>query len=327
MKRFLYASLLLAACSPATPKVDQALPTSTPTPLVAATPTPAAPETPVEEDTGPPLPILHFRPQGNPREGLEKAKDLPGYAKVAALKDNPVPWEPNSVMEGQLLYRAHCASCHCWDGDGDGPASVGMKPMPRNFGKLKEYRFGTGALATFRTARYGIPNSQMLPAPAELTDDQIWKIVHFVSMLQPQDKPREVIIDLQPKPSTCVLGGVYDGEVTEKDTYAWTQGPSTTFSFKLAPRKEPYTISVRAHRVTAVPNVKVTAELNGRKLATVNWTLPDFNVEHFPVPPGLLKTGENKLVLKYSPVVPLAEGDSRKSSLCLDYVWVAPDSH
>ncbi len=326
MKRLLLASALLAACSPASPRmapVASVSPAVTPPPV--STPQ-HEPEEEEEEDEGPPLPILQQSPEGNPREGLDKSKGLPGYEQVKALAGNPVPWNPETVMEGQLLYRANCASCHCWDGDGDGPASKGLQPPPRNFGKLKDYKYGTGELALFRTARYGIPNSSMLPAPADLSDTQVWKIVQFVRTLQPAARPREAIIDLQPKPTACVTGGFHDGEVTETDTYAWTDGPVSRLEFPLYPQKGPYHLTVRAKKLPSLPSVHLAVELNGKKLGTVDYTLPTFEPKQLAIPTGALKAGQNRLVLKYSPVANLSGTDGRKSSLAMDYVWVAPGS-
>lgn len=36
------------------------------------------------------------------------------------------------AISGQGLYQARCANCHGQTGEGDGPASRGLQPLPRN---------------------------------------------------------------------------------------------------------------------------------------------------------------------------------------------------
>lgn len=317
--------LVLGACVPASPRGSSAGPvTPTAAPVASPSPPPASPA-PLVEGEGPPLPLLNFRPQGDPRAGLEGSASLPGYDQVRHLRDNPVPWGAASVREGQELYRQHCSSCHCWDGDGDGPASAGLRPAPRNFKNLKEYRFGTGDLALFRTARHGIPGTAMPAAPATLTDDQLWKIVHFLRMLQPDPHAAEVLIDAAPSMSTAVKSGLYDGEMNDHDTYAWTDGPTTRFAFSLAPRPGPYRLTVRATSSPALARVDMNVVLNGRKLGSVRWLKAQFfDFRTLTVPPGALRPGENKLTFQYRQVAPLSAADPRRSSLMLDYVTLVP---
>lgn len=331
MKRLLlFAGLLACGCSPAT-SGSQPVP-STPTPVAvatpAATPVPHMGEEKEEEDEGPPLPLLKYRPDGDPHTGFEKAKAMPGYEQVKALGTNPVAWTYENVMEGQMLYRQHCANCHCWDGDGDGPQSVGMQPMPRNFSKLSDYKYGTGDLALFRTARHGIPGSPMTVAPPGVTDEQVWKIVHFVRTMQPAQEPREVIIDLSLRDSAAVRSGIcVPGENTDTDTFAWSKGPSSRFTFRLAPKPGKHTLTIRARCSPALPKVDMTAVLNGREIGKIAWQKDMFfGSQTLSIPSGLLKNGENELILRYAQVAPLSPTDPRKSSLCLDYLQVAPDS-
>jgi mono/diheme cytochrome c family protein len=38
-----------------------------------------------------------------------------------------------AIDQGKAIYMGHCAGCHGFDGDGNGPAAIGMMPAPTNF--------------------------------------------------------------------------------------------------------------------------------------------------------------------------------------------------
>jgi cytochrome c oxidase cbb3-type subunit 2 len=52
---------------------------------------------------------------------------------VAYVAGFAVPGEHVSVMAGRDIYQASCWVCHGLEGKGNGPASEGLDPKPRNF--------------------------------------------------------------------------------------------------------------------------------------------------------------------------------------------------
>lgn len=39
----------------------------------------------------------------------------------------------SDLDKGRALYRGHCAACHGFDGNGNGPKAAGLTPAPTNF--------------------------------------------------------------------------------------------------------------------------------------------------------------------------------------------------
>jgi len=121
---------------------------------------------------------------GDPAEGFDKAKALPGYDDVLKIGKNPFAGNADATAKGKAVYSGNCASCHGDSGKGDGPAGAALDPKPRDQTNKAEYKYGTGDLAIFRTAKYGIPDTGMAPLSPKLKDEEIWQAVNYVKTLQ-----------------------------------------------------------------------------------------------------------------------------------------------
>ena len=74
-----------------------------------------------------------------------------------------------------------CANCHGDKGDGRGPLSELFDPRPRNFACAKTIA-GVPDGQLFWIIRFGSPGTAM-PANADLSDEQIWKLVLYLRQL------------------------------------------------------------------------------------------------------------------------------------------------
>ena len=105
------------------------------------------------------------------------------YASVT----NPLPWTPQNIREGGVLYTRNCAVCHGDAQDGNGLFARAWQPRPANFRD-------TGTIAQLdenylfwriKEGAPGLPSgtigyrSAMPPWADVLSDDEIWKIVMF----------------------------------------------------------------------------------------------------------------------------------------------------
>ena len=65
------------------------------------------------------------------------------------------------IEKGKILYSANCSSCHGTDGKGDGPASAGLNPPPRNYTSNDNWVNGRTSSAIYTTLQEGIKGSAM----------------------------------------------------------------------------------------------------------------------------------------------------------------------
>lgn len=99
---------------------------------------------------------------------------------IAALLVNRNPYaaihipsrEPSDIAAGAKVFQTECASCHGADANG-GP---GAPPLFNT-----EFKHGESEWALYRTVRYGIPKTAMMPHP--LGWSRIWQLVAYIRSL------------------------------------------------------------------------------------------------------------------------------------------------
>jgi mono/diheme cytochrome c family protein len=122
---------------------------------------------------------------------------------------------------GQTTYMEYCVSCHGVKGDGNGIASKGMYPPPRNF-TIGIYKFANvvgGELPHdedfYRIIRHGLKGSAMLPW--DISDERLDAVVQYIKTFAPQtwegaDKVLGTKYELPADP----FGDVYRHQAIEK---------------------------------------------------------------------------------------------------------------
>ena len=105
---------------------------------------------------------------------------------------NPIPLDANTLAEGKELYDIFCKHCHGVKGDGKGSIKhpvYGAVPSyadavtPRRTGSaMNELKDGH----IFHTITFGL--NAMGPHASQLTQEERWKIVHYVHELQNESK-------------------------------------------------------------------------------------------------------------------------------------------
>ena len=151
------------------------------------------------------------------------------------------------LKRGQEQYILYCRACHGVNGDGKGPAGIGLIPPPRNFASEElAFKFGgvaAGELPTdeelLRVIKGGLAGTAMLPW--DLPDETILDIIQYIKTFNPvwtEDELGEVIeITEDPWGGTsttaiaageklyhskaqCVLCHPYYG--SQEDVYKWS---------------------------------------------------------------------------------------------------------
>ncbi len=111
---------------------------------------------------------------------------------IMAVKNS----NPELISEGEKLYKTNCASCHGDNGAGDGPASTGLKPPPRNFTSRDNWKNGTKLSEIYTTLQTGLPPSAMI-AYDFLLPKQKFEIAHYIRSKFIPDPDNDTDSDLQ----------------------------------------------------------------------------------------------------------------------------------
>jgi cytochrome c oxidase cbb3-type subunit 2 len=118
---------------------------------------------------------------------------------------------------GKTLYEKNCSQCHGAQGNGQGPAAIHLRPMPRDFtsGKFKIRTTPNGALPTHENLvsiiKRGMPYSSMPPWPS-FTDQELSALAYYVMSFSPDFANPELV----PKPLDLPKGKAPTKESVEK---------------------------------------------------------------------------------------------------------------
>jgi mono/diheme cytochrome c family protein len=106
------------------------------------------------------------------------------------------------LNSGENLFVTYCSACHGIKGDGKGPASIGLRPPPRNFtqGQFKFAAVASGQLPNdedlLRIVQKGLHGSAMLPWN-DVSERDLMDIIQYIKTLSPKwagKKPGEPIV-------------------------------------------------------------------------------------------------------------------------------------
>ncbi|MBT3605853.1 MAG: cytochrome c [Candidatus Latescibacteria bacterium] len=107
-----------------------------------------------------------------------------------APKEEPVVVKKTSeaeLQQGQALYKRYgCAVCHGRSGHGNGQIARTLNPRPRDFHKVKEYKFGRSVAAITRTIEKGTINERGMGMPGypQIVETERKLIAAFIVSLQ-----------------------------------------------------------------------------------------------------------------------------------------------
>lgn len=130
---------------------------------------------------------------------------------------------PQKLAYARGLYQRECTACHGISGDGQGKQALRYRTPPSDFTaghfKYKSTPYGQPPLDKdlFRTIRYGIPTTAMMPQ-IQLSDEQIRALVDYVKTFVPPtaapSKTHPIPIPAAPAPDKAL---VEQGEVLFTD--------------------------------------------------------------------------------------------------------------
>ena len=101
---------------------------------------------------------------------------------------------PELIAAGKAQFAAQCVACHGPAGEGNGPASAGLNPKPRNFTKADAWKNGRKPSNIYGTLTKGLGN---MPSFGSLPSDDRWSLVHYVRSLGPHESEKDSAEDLK----------------------------------------------------------------------------------------------------------------------------------
>ncbi|MFZ0452747.1 MAG: cytochrome c [Ignavibacteriaceae bacterium] len=117
--------------------------------------------------------------------------------QVAAVDVNELSKPTDEmVSKGMALYQSNCASCHGTDGKGDGPASQGLNPPPRNYTIKTGWVNGQKISQIYETLENGINGSAMRSFDYLSPEDK-FALAHYIRKTFIPDPPEDSKSDLQ----------------------------------------------------------------------------------------------------------------------------------
>lgn len=101
--------------------------------------------------------------------------------EAAKAVTNPLPPTPENIAKGDGLYhgKGTCFVCHGQTGVGDGPASVGLDPSPRDFTNAAFHRARTDGELMW-VLKNGSAGTAMVPLVGSVIDEEeAWLILLY----------------------------------------------------------------------------------------------------------------------------------------------------
>lgn len=95
------------------------------------------------------------------------------------------------VKRGEELYKTTCVSCHGDEGKGNGVASAGLNPAPRDFTSSNGWKNGRTIVQMYKTLSEGIPGSAMVSYDYIPPKDKISLIYYIMKFASDFPQPTD----------------------------------------------------------------------------------------------------------------------------------------
>lgn len=108
--------------------------------------------------------------------------------------EGPVEVPVDVLNHGQVLFHRYCASCHGYEGRGDGPAARNLEIKPRDF-QAAQFLYGSAGADELpadrdlkRTIRTGV-TARGMPAWGGMQDADLDALVSYIKTFSPRWQP------------------------------------------------------------------------------------------------------------------------------------------
>jgi mono/diheme cytochrome c family protein len=100
------------------------------------------------------------------------------------------------IQMGKNIFETTCTVCHGKDGKGDGPASTGLIPSPRNFTSKGNWINGPTLSGIYQTLQEGIKGSAMAPY-GQFSPTEKFALAHYIRTTFVPNPPETTKEDLE----------------------------------------------------------------------------------------------------------------------------------
>ncbi len=111
----------------------------------------------------------------------QKSWEAPAWADTL---ENPVTGDAEATEAGKKLFQSTCSVCHGKTGKGDGPASKGLKPQPKNLSSEEVQKQSDGAIFWKLTTG----NLPMASYKEVYSEEQRWQLVNYIRKLAEKEE-------------------------------------------------------------------------------------------------------------------------------------------
>lgn len=126
-----------------------------------------------------------------------------GPRTLTRVGEAPLEVDVATLNHGQKLFVRYCATCHGYEGRGDGGGARNLDPKPRDF-QAAEFLYGTGGPGELptdadlrRTIRQGV-TARGMPAWAGLREEDLGALVSYIKTFSPRWQPVAAAAEPQP---------------------------------------------------------------------------------------------------------------------------------
>ncbi len=99
------------------------------------------------------------------------------------------------IQMGKNIFQTTCVSCHGTEGKGNGPASTGLNPSPRNFTSKQGWVNGPKLTSIYQTLQEGIKGSAMV-SYEQFSPTEKFALAHYIRSSFVPDPPETSKEDL-----------------------------------------------------------------------------------------------------------------------------------
>ena len=105
-----------------------------------------------------------------------------GYELTPVDPKTVLTASPELLDRGRVLFQQNCVACHGMSGRGDGPASAGLRPPPRDLSRAEGWTNGYQLTSIYETLKEGISGSAMVAYDHIAARDRM-ALAHYVQSL------------------------------------------------------------------------------------------------------------------------------------------------